>query len=317
MMHHRSTRDAAKGKWKGILEMLGVPPAALTGRHGPCPICNDGKDRFRFDNKEGSGSYFCSKCGAGNGIDFAIAYTGREFRDISSAIDGIIGNLKPEAVRPAMTDDARRDLLRDTYRATQPIQPGDLADRYLTTRGLGDTAYSKSLRFAPQLRTGDGGTAPCLIAMITDSEGKPVSMHRTFLRLDGKGKAEMDSPRKLMPGAIPDGACVRTCDYVAPGPLGIAEGLETAMSASALYEMPVFAALNTAILKKWTPPEGCREVAIFGDNDANFAGHAAAYALAYRLRDDVDQVTVHFPERQGDDFNDVWMRRCAGRGKSQ
>jgi hypothetical protein len=54
--------------WPAILEALGVPSAALTGKHGPCPAqaCG-GKDRFRFDNKWGRGDWFCNQCGDASG----------------------------------------------------------------------------------------------------------------------------------------------------------------------------------------------------------------------------------------------------------
>ena len=57
--------------WAGGAEYspsLGVPAKALTNRHGPCPVCG-GKDRFRFDDKGGRGTWICSTCGAGDGIE--------------------------------------------------------------------------------------------------------------------------------------------------------------------------------------------------------------------------------------------------------
>lgn len=307
-MHHEPTKTSAKGKWRGILMSFGLPEKALTGKHGPCPMCG-GTDRFRWDNREGSGSYICGTCGAGDGMKLAMAYTGKEFREIAALIDGMMGNIKPEAPRPAMTDDRRRDLLRDVYRATTPAAPGDVVHAYLQARGVGELIYPDALRFAPRLADGDGGLRPCMVAMVSGLDGKPVSMHRTFLAPDGKGKAEMAAPRKLMPGELPDGACVRLCEYVSGGPLGIAEGIETALSASALWGLPVWAALNTALLKRWLPPEGCTEVAIFGDTDASFAGQAAAYGLAHRLRGRGLHVTVHLPETFGEDWNDIHIRR--------
>jgi putative DNA primase/helicase len=81
------------------------------------------------------------------------------------------------------------------------------------------------------------------------------------------------------------------------------------MSASALYDMPVWAAINSAILKKWLPPGGCTEVAIFGDNDPKFGGQAAAWALAHRLAIKGIEVSVHIPDRVGADWNDVWRAK--------
>ena len=36
-------------------------------RHQACPVCG-GSDRFRFDDKEGRGTWFCNQCGAGDGL---------------------------------------------------------------------------------------------------------------------------------------------------------------------------------------------------------------------------------------------------------
>ena len=93
------------------------------------------------------------------------------------------------------------------------------------------------------------------------------------------------------------------------GPLGIAEGIETALAASHLFNIPVWAALNANMLQKWTPPEGCGEVAIFGDNDATFTGQAAAYALARKIKLQGIEATVHIPDQIGTDWNDEAMKK--------
>jgi putative DNA primase/helicase len=310
MTFHSRTVDAAKGKWRGILLEFGMPETALKDRHGPCPLCG-GDDRFRWDNKDGRGTYICGQCGAGDGMKLAMEYTGKEYKVVAGLIDGMLGNLKVEAPKPDLSPEKRRDILRDTYRATQPIEPGDLAHTYLTTRGVEELIYPDALRFAPKLKDGDGGVRPAMVAMVgVPGLAKFVSMHRTFLKPDGSGKAEMAAPRKLMAGELPDGACVMLSEYVPGGPLGIAEGIETAMSASALYDMPVWAAINTTLMSKWQAPEGCTEVAIFADNDQKLGGQAAAYALGHRLAVKGIDVTVHVPDRIGADFNDIHMERA-------
>jgi len=309
-MNHEKTAHAAKGKWRGILMTLGLPEKCLKDRHGPCPLC-DGVDRFRWDNKDGRGTYICNQCGAGDGMKLALEYTGRPFQEVAAEIDGMLGNIKPEAARPEIDPEKRRDLLRDTYKATRRVERGDLVHRYLTSRGVEEYTYPDALRFAEKLRDGEGGIRPCMVAMVSGPDGKPVTMHRTFLKPDGSGKAEMTAPRKLMPGDLPEGACVRIGDYVAGGALGIAEGIETALSAAAMYDMQVWAAINSTMLRKWLPPEGCTDVAIFGDNDAKFGGQAAAYHLAHRLAVKGVSVTVHIPDRVGMDWNDIHMKRRA------
>jgi putative DNA primase/helicase len=306
---HRKTGEAAKGQWKGILTTLGVPEELLTGKHGPCPLCA-GKDRFRFDNQEGRGTWICNGCGSGDGIALAMKFTGKSYPEAATEIDKILGNQKfdPDKPKAEMTDEQRKAALREVAAKTVRIERGSLADVYLTARGCREFAYPKSLRFAPQLRDGEGAVRPALVATVQAHTGENVTLHRTFLRPDGLAKAEMASPRKLMPGSVPKGSAVRLSDYTG-GPLGIAEGIETALSAMILYDMPVWAALNTSLLAEWIPPEGCEDIAIFGDNDDSFAGHAAAYALAYRLRGMGKDVTLHFPTTTGRDWNDELLAK--------
>ncbi len=307
--HHVKTTEAAKGKWRGILLELGVPREVLTGKHGPCPLCG-GRDRFRFDNKEGRGTWICNQCGAGDGIKLAVDYVGKPFPEVAGEIDRIVGNIKPEAEPRKISDDERRKALRAVYSATDAVRPGDLVDTYLRSRGLGEPSYPKALRFAKSLRDGEGGTRPAMVALVGVHGEKAATLHRTFLRPDGRAKAEMRSPRKLMPGEVPPGSCVQLSEWTG-GVLGIAEGIETAMAASAMYDIPVWAALNANLMTQWSPPQGCEEVAIFGDTDASFTGQAAAYALAQRLASKGMPVTVHLPPQPGEDWADINMRRAS------
>lgn len=315
MSFHDKTVNAARGKWRGILLELGMPSALLTGKHGACPLCGS-KDNFRFDDQEGRGTWICT-CGAGDGMRLAMGFTQSSFTQIAPRIDQMLGNLKPDSVqrRPDLTDDDRKRILREAYADTVPVEEGDLVHRYLGTRGVGERIYPPALRFGARMRDGDGGVRPCMVALIgvygeTNDRGQPryTSMHRTFLRPDGLAKAEMESPRKMMPGKLPAGACVMLSEWTHSGPIGIAEGIETAMSASALFDVPVWAAISTAGMENWEVPPGADEVIIFADNDDRFGGQAAAYALAHRIKTqkatrDLD-VKVMLPKLAGTDWND-------------
>ncbi|EKN6297880.1 DNA primase, partial [Yersinia enterocolitica] len=68
--------QAAQGQWKSLLPRLGIP-VAISGQHTACPICG-GKDRFRFDDLNGRGTWICNRCGAGDGLSLvekALAIT--------------------------------------------------------------------------------------------------------------------------------------------------------------------------------------------------------------------------------------------------
>jgi hypothetical protein len=53
-------RAAAKDGWFATLGKCGVDTSLLTGRHTKCPGCG-GKNRFRYDDKEGNGTFLCSQ----------------------------------------------------------------------------------------------------------------------------------------------------------------------------------------------------------------------------------------------------------------
>src|SRR5258708_3334764 len=85
------TLEQARGRWHGILCALGVDEKALSGKHGPCPISGcGGKDRFRFDDKEGRGTYYCTQCGAGDGIKLVMLSRGVDFKAALKLVEEVI-----------------------------------------------------------------------------------------------------------------------------------------------------------------------------------------------------------------------------------
>ncbi len=63
------------GNWRAVLASLGIDAAVLDGRHHPCPGCG-GKDRFRFDDQDGRGTWICGGGGgqpvAGDAFDLLV-----------------------------------------------------------------------------------------------------------------------------------------------------------------------------------------------------------------------------------------------------
>lgn len=299
----RKTCDAARGKWRGILLHLGMDEKHLTGKHGPCPMCG-GSDRFRFDNKDGNGTWICNQCGAGTGIDLVKAHLGMEFRDAASAVDEVLGNVQDDPkAKPAASLEQQRQWLNQLWKASRPIEADDPAGWYLESRVQGakvcpDLRYTEA---APIPANAGGGTSPAMLAMVRDCKtGNPVTIHRTFLTLAG-AKADMPNPRALMPMELPEAISVRLAE--AGEVLGIAEGIETALAAQAKFGVPCHAALTAGFLAKWQPPEGVRKVIVFGDCDDSYTGQAAAYTLAHRLSRKV-QVEVRIPGQFGTDWAD-------------
>lgn len=294
--------ERARGRWAGLLPMLGVDSKFLSPKQGPCPICG-GKTRFRFDDKEGRGTWICNSCGAGDGAALAMKVAGIDFRELAERLDPIIGEVQPKAAKPDRSAEDCRASLNRLWRTAAKVRLDDPVGRYLRNR-VGLASVPDCLRTVARLKYLDDTPSwhPAMVAMVRGADDRPATLHRTYLTADGR-KADVPAPRRLMPGTIPPGAAVWLFD---PGStLGIAEGIETALAAASLCAVPVWAALDAGMMAKWEPPAEAREIIVFGDADAHFVGQEAAYALARRLARQDRTVTVKLPDRIGADWNDI------------
>jgi putative DNA primase/helicase len=300
-----NTLERARFRWREILPQLGVDTRYLQNRHGPCPICRKGRDRFRFDDKEGSGSYICSQCGAGSGIILVRKLKGWSHREACDAIDKILGDAAPvQQPEPAcQTDDAARRL-RAIERALAEANNPEVVDSYLRKRGL--EVSSPALRGDARCLYFDDdrkliGRFPAVVAPIIGPDGSLQSVHRIY-------DADLDPRKKTLPPVKTiTGAAVRL--FEPDEELGIGEGIENSLAAHELFKVPVWAALTANGLKSFEPPRGLLRLHVFADNDSNFVGQAAAYHLAQRRASDELTVEVHVPPDPDTDWRDVLNQR--------
>lgn len=301
------TRDAARGKWRGILTQLGVDESYLKNEHGPCPICKDGKDRFRFDDEGGDGTYYCNQCdpSAGSGIHLVMRIWNLSFPQACQKVDEIVGKVQAVQAKAAKTEDDTRRILTKMWKEARPVVAGDPVWLYLVSRCGDPTGYLQDIRYHSNLKhTIDGGTHPAMLALLRPNEGKACGIHRTYLTPEGR-KAAVNPVRMVL------GECAQV-QLAKPGmALGIAEGIETALCAAKAFSVPVWAALNANGLKAWEPPAGVTEVTVFGDNDPNYTGQDAAFACAHRLALKGIRVEVQIPTVPGTDWADSFTGECA------
>ena len=279
MLQRLKLRDRAHGQWPHILRAIGIDPRHLRKR-APCPMCG-GTDRFQFFNTNDDGTWFCRGCGKGSGPDLVMRFRGLEFREAAVLIERQLGETVVTA-KPAKPAPDPRPKLRRMWAASKPTVRGDVVDTYLRSRGVGLEHYPPCIRTAPSLRYYDDdatSTFPAMLAMVHDVTGKAVTLHRSYLAEDGSGKAPVAAT------------------------LGIAEGIETALAAARLFDLPVWPVLSTYGVDTFEPPTAVERLIIFGDNDSNGAGQKAAYALAARLTGTIT-VEVKIPDTAGD-WNDV------------
>jgi putative DNA primase/helicase len=299
------TADAAVGRWPGILQSLGVDPSYLRNKHGPCPICG-GRDRYRLDDKEGRGTWFCSHCGSGDGFKLLQGMFGWTFNEAARQVDRIVGTVPAGPVAPERTEESKVRALRQVWTESRAVVHGDPVWRYLNRR-LGLEQVPAGLRLHPALRYTDEngrdlGKFPAMLARMQYPDGTGASIHRTYLTDDGD-KAAVPQPKKIMAGKPLKTAAVRLSEVETT--LGIAEGIETALAASNRFGVPIWAATSATLLESWVPPTGVERVLIAGDADASFTGQAAAYALARRLLRDGYAVEVQIPDEIERDWADV------------
>jgi putative DNA primase/helicase len=83
------------------MQLAGLTPDQLTDTHQPCPLCG-GEDRYRFDDLNGTGSWYCNQCGGkdqsgggGNGMDMLMRRTGLTYPEACKRIEQHL-NIKPE-----------------------------------------------------------------------------------------------------------------------------------------------------------------------------------------------------------------------------
>ena len=100
----QEVRDAARDRWPSLLGALGVDARLLSGTHGPCPGCG-GRDRFRFDDKSGAGTFICSRGGgepvAGDGVALLMHVRDIEWKEAVNLLGDALGLAPREGERRA------------------------------------------------------------------------------------------------------------------------------------------------------------------------------------------------------------------------
>ena len=231
---------------------------------GLCPFHHEKTPSFTVTEEKGF--FHCFGCGAhGNVIGFVMRANGVSFpiaveRLRSDA--GLNAAPSPERVAELQSQQEERKRNAEAERAEgeaealalckqHGVADGTLAKAYFHTRGI-TTKLPPSLRFASALpyyvpdpdnpkRSKLLGTFPAIIGAVQATDGRIAGVHRTYLRADGRAKANVPSPKK-MAGTCWGGA-VRLAK--AAPELAIGEGIETCLSvAQAMPGLAVWAALS-------------------------------------------------------------------------
>lgn len=314
-------KERMRGLWLAAFSGLAshhlTPAMRKLGENVTCPIDGD-IEGFRLfkDANETGGGVKQNRLQDGvypDGITLLMEVLGRPFTEVfDSLADWLDGtgkrsdNALYDADIRSIPATARRSSIKTVSNASDMREwlnnlwihsmklddpKAIVARKYLEGRHILDAALNaRDLRFNPALtfKDSDGrcvGKFPGLTALVRDHSGIPVAIHRTFLTKTGE-KLRLEghkSSRKQTPAVSNSkGRIVRLAPPI-DGVLGLAEGLETALSVIQATQVPVWSCLTASLMSRFVPPKGVHTLMIFIDIDRSGAGQKAAIGLAERL----------------------------------
>ncbi|MDM5137798.1 toprim domain-containing protein [Aeromonas salmonicida] len=295
MMDHNinaaAVTAAAQGQWRDVLTANGI--SLPSGRHhSACPICMAGKDRFRFDDKEGRGTWVCNQCGAGDGLSLYQQATGQSMSEAIRSLAsyfGLSGQMttadharieqrRQKAAKAAeeqrQKEASQREAAAALAQQMEREAVGCMAEQvpYLARKGLSgfgvevlahDYDHHKAGSLLIVLFNIDGVTTS---AEIIDSEGRKMALAGG----QKKGSAAYIEP---LGDSLPENAA--HC--------GVVEGYATGLSVRALTGWPVFCGMSKAGLAdaariaRYNCPKA--QILICGDVGAEVEAEQAAQAV--------------------------------------
>lgn len=248
-----------------------------------------------------AGTWFDHEAGVGGGV---IDLVRREMQcDLPAALSWLD---LPEIDRPHGTpryaerqtstrpDDGDRTRRALTLWNEAVSAEATIAERYLASRGVALPAEpSRVIRYMAACPFGDSQRLPCMVALMRDPvTGEPVGIHRTALTPEAR---KID--RKMLGRA---GAITLSRGVDVTHGLGIAEGIETALSVLAAGWAPVWALGSAGGIASFPVLPGIEVLTVFADADE--AGQKAARAVAERYADAGREAFIQTPPEG--DFND-------------
>lgn len=279
------TLSAADGRWPSILQALGgLSPDQLENRHQPCPACA-GTDRYRWDDDDGPGSWYCSHCGGrnrqgggGTGIGLLMRVRGWDFKTAARAVEqhlGITpGTPSRRAPSPAPAAAPRKPKRPARIPDKPPVDaPPPALDgavrQWLYTDAVGEQLYWRQRVDMPG----------------TDSKGKrkKLFIHRTWIDGGWHRPSRKDPFTSEWPSPRPIFGLHHLARRPEDGVL-ITEGEDAAIAAQKLFPQAVCISHGEGCKGirnvDWTPLAG-RSITLWPDNDDE--GRQAMASLATLL----------------------------------
>ena len=241
-------------------------------------VCHDDKSPS-LSIGDGDDGRLLVRCHAGcDSRDILAEFRHRGFLD-----DGRDEMRRARAIVP--TRAARpQPIANDSWRPTW-LEAGELrgspGETYLLNRLGALPSDLADLRYHAHCPRG-GDRMPAMVALMRDARtDQPTGIHRTFIRADGSGKADVQ-PAKMMLGRAGGSVVKLTADAEVTLGLGISEGIEDGIAIINAGWRPVWACLSTSGMATLPVLYGIEALTVFADADS--PGRKAAFAAVANWR---------------------------------
>ncbi|MDW5511898.1 primase-helicase zinc-binding domain-containing protein [Serratia proteamaculans] len=293
------TSRAATGHWPVLLPALGIHITA-GGRAQPCPVCG-GKDRFRFDNLQGRGTWFCNQCGGGDGLNLVEKALDVTTKEAAVKVAGVLGEPSGSALPEYNPQQEQQDKAQARNNAAQQARQllasarQQAGNTYLTAKGWPD---SDTLTLqGPSMRVGGITYQPGdLLLPLTDSAGDVVNVQLINAAGDKR--------------TLAGGQAKHACHFL-PGQdnavIWLTEGYATGLTVHQLTGESVCVALSAnnlpAMAQQLRAQYPDALLLLAADNDENGTGQARAAEAAQ-----LSGGKPALPSETGD-WNDVYLQQ--------
>ncbi len=213
-------------------------------------------------------------------------------------------------------------LLSETWKKSLPVTHHSARPLwlYLKNRGIRPEIIRNmdDIRFHPELEFHMGGellgTYPGMLCLYRDASGRAITIHRTFLTHEGE-KAVLpgdEDAKRVMPAPSfvdYNGGAIRLMKHKSV--LGVAEGIETAMSVYFATGIPTWPTYCADMLETFSIPDEVELLLIWADKDLSLKGESSSRALKQRAWDQGKHCQILLPKhpiqdgKKSMDWNDV------------
>ncbi|WP_272663336.1 TOPRIM and DUF927 domain-containing protein [Providencia sp. PROV134] len=300
----RDVKLKANGQWQNILSNLGAEVPLNT--HTACPHCG-GKDRFRFDDKDGNGTFICNQCGSGDGLDLVQRVLGGSVTEAAYEVAGMIGIDTRSDNPPAY----RSHEIKAQQDALKAQQAQNLANEQIEKHKRFTARYSRTIANAKQGESeylkakGFNSTTATLLAdgsliiPLIDADGT-ITAAQTI---------KPNGDKSLLRDSSKSGSYYSVNESVNVSTVIVAEGLATAITchllkpeAHTVAAIDVGNLIHVAKVMRTKHPES--QIIIAGDNDIKPDQSNTGKLAAEKAAKAVNGIAVLPPTEDKADWDD-------------